>query len=197
MATEASGNDVIAGVDLTDDEYTVRQKLIRNKYRVYDRNDDLVLKAKQKLLKMREEFPFRDADDNEVFEIKAEGVFDFAGDYVITTADDEPLAVLDKNFTLLVHKWKIRDPESERLLARIESRGAVVELLRNIPYVSLVTQLIPHKYTIEDADGNQIGEIEGQISLHDEYEIRVGDTGGVPKEAVVAGAIAIDALEGN
>lgn len=189
--------DVIPGVDLTDDEYTVKQKLFRNKYRVYDENDELVLKTKQKLFKMKEEFPFRDENDNEVFEIKAEAMFDLAGDYLITTDDDEPIAVLDKNLTLLTHKWKIRDPEDERLLARIESRGALIELIRNLPYVEIVTQLIPHKYNIEDPNGNKIGEIEGQLSLHDEYEIRVGDTGSVPKEAVVAGSIAIDALEGN
>jgi uncharacterized protein YxjI len=197
MAT-GTQRDVIEGVDLTGDEYTVTQKLLRNKYKVYDGDDELILRAKQKLFKMKEEFPFTDADGNDVFEIKAESILDHAGDYTLTEADSgDAIAVLDKNWTLLSHKWKIRDPDDERLLAKIESRGALLELVRNLPYVGIVTGLIPHKYTIEDADGNDIGEIAGQLSLADTYEITVEDSGDADKEALVASAIAIDALEGN
>lgn len=188
----------ISTVDLDDDRYVVKQSLIRNKYAVRDAAGDVVLRAKQKLFKMKEEFPFTDADGNDVFEIKAESILDHAGDYTLTEADSgDAIAVLDKNWTLLSHKWKIRDPDDERLLAKIESRGALLELVRNLPYVGIVTGLIPHKYTIEDADGNDIGEIAGQLSLADTYEITVEDSGDADKEALVASAIAIDALEGN
>ena len=201
MATHAEPDvegDVVDGVDLTGDEYTVKQRLLRNKYRVFDGDGELILRAKQKLFKMKEEFPFTDPDGNAVFEIKAESILDHAGDYTITASGSgDAIAVLDKNWTLLTHKWKVRDPDDERLLAKIESRGALVELLRNLPYVSLVTGMIPHKYTIEDVDGNEIGEIAGQFSLADTYEITVEDSGDADKEALVAAAIAIDALEGN
>ncbi|MFB6309000.1 MAG: LURP-one-related/scramblase family protein [Haloarculaceae archaeon] len=188
--------DVIPGVDLTGDEYTVKQSLIRNKYAVYE-DGDLLLRAKQKLFKLKEQFPFTDPDGEEVFEITAGGILDVAGDYTITTADDEAVAVLDKNWTLLTHKWKVRDPDDERLLARIESRGALFQLLRRVPIVRIVTSFIPHKYTIEDTDGNQIGEIAGRFSIRDIYDITIEDSGDAPKEALVAAAIAIDALEGN
>lgn len=199
MATQTTvDDDVIAGVDLTGDEYTVKQHLIRNKYNVYDGDGDHILKAKQKLFKLKEQFPFTDPDGDAVFEINAKGVFDVAGDYVITEAEhDEPIAVLDKNWTLLTHKWKVRDPNDERLLAKIESQGIGVQLLRSLPIVRVVGSFIPHEYTIEDTDGNHLGDIDGRFSIRDIYDITIEDTGDVPKEALVAAAIAIDALEGN
>jgi len=50
---------------------------------------------------------------------------------------------------------------------------------------------------VEDTDGNHLGSIEGRLSLHDVYDITIEDAGDAPKEALVASAIAIDALEGN
>jgi uncharacterized protein YxjI len=189
--------DVIEGVDLTGDEYTVKQHLLRNKYKAYDGDGELILEAKQKLFKLKEEFPFTDPAGNEIFEIKAESILDTAGDYTITTTDGDAIAVLDKNWTLLTHKWKVRDPQDERLLAKIESRGVAAELLRNLPVVGIVGQFLPHKYTVEDTDGNAIGEIAGQLSIRDVYDITIEDSGDADKEALVAAAIAIDALEGN
>lgn len=193
-----STDDVIAGIDLTGNDYTVKQSLVRNKYNVYDEDETLVLKAKQKLFKLKEEFPFVDADDEPIFRIKAEGILDVAGDYtIVDEPSGEPIAVLEKNWTLLSHKWKVRSPRDERLLARIESRGAVVELIRNLPVVGLVTQFIPHAYTIESPDGAELGSISGRLSFRDVYDITIEDTGDAPKEALVAAAIAVDALEGN
>ncbi|WP_306058409.1 LURP-one-related/scramblase family protein [Natronococcus wangiae] len=194
MATD----DVVSGIDLSGDDYTVKQSLIRNKYNVYDGEGTLALTAKQKLFKLKEEFPFVDADGEPIFRIKAEGILDVAGDYtIVDEPSGEPIAVLEKNWTLLSHKWKVRSPTDERLLARIESRGAVVELIRNLPLVGLVTQFIPHAYTIESADGAQLGTIAGRLSFRDVYDITIDDEGDAPREALVAAAIAVDALEGN
>lgn len=189
--------DVIPRADLTGDEYRVEQSLIRKRYAVYDGDGELVLRAKQKLFRLKERFPFTDPDGNEVFEIAAGGIFDVAGDYTITTADGDAVAVLDKNWTLLTHKWKVRDPDDERLLATIESRGILFQLLRRVPVVRIVTSLIPHKYSIEDADGTRLGEIAGRFSIRDKYDVTIDESGDAPKEALVAAAIAIDALEGN
>ena len=182
---------------MTGDEYRVEQHLLRNKYKVYDGDGELILRAKQKLFKIKEEFPFTDPDGDPVFEIKADSILDTAGDYTVTTADGDPIAVLDKNWTLLTHRWKVRDPNDERLLAKIESRGIAAELLRNLPIVGIVGQFLPHRYTVEDTDGNDLGEIAGQLSIRDVYEITIDDSGDAAKEALVAAAIAIDALEGN
>lgn len=122
---------MVGGIDLTDDEYKIKQRLFFNRYHIYDSNDNLVLKAKQKIFKLKEDFPFTDSDGNTVFRAKAEGIIDVAGDYaLLDEATEEPIVSLDRKYTLFRHKWRIRDPETEELLARVESHNKTVELLR-------------------------------------------------------------------
>ena len=188
-----SREGVLSRVDLTGERYTVEQAYVRNKYQVFE-NGELVLRAKQKLFRMREEFPFVDADGEPVFTVTAGGVLDIAGDYsVVDEATGETVTVLDKNFTLLRHVWQVRDPDGVEL-ARIESRSAALEFLRGL---SVLTAIIPHRYDITGPGGTQYGSIEGQLSVRDRYDITVQETGDAPREALVAAAIAIDALEGN
>ncbi|WP_435344442.1 LURP-one-related/scramblase family protein [Haloarchaeobius sp. HRN-SO-5] len=189
-----SGYD-IQGVDLSDDRYRVVQSLIRNKYEASDSSGRTVLKGKQKLFKMKEEFPFTDGDGSEVFTVKAGGVFDVAGNYMLTDAQTgEDLVVLDNDFSIMQDTWRVRDAQTEEVLARIDSRGAAVTLARNyIPF----GEWIPHKYEITDADGDHVGNIDGQFSLRDEYEIVIDDASDVPKEPIVAAAMVIDAIQGN
>lgn len=187
--------DVVGGVDLDGEEYVVRQHLVRNKYRVYDADGELLLRAKQKLFRVKEEFPFTDADGEPVFRVKAEGVLDVAGDYVLTDeASGDSIAVLDKSFTLLKHVWTVRGPDGDRELARIESGSAFVEFLRG---VSSVFNLVPHTYTVESPDGERLGQIRGRLALRDVYDLELRETGDAPREALVVACIAIDALEGN
>ncbi|MCO8246813.1 MULTISPECIES: LURP-one-related family protein [unclassified Haladaptatus] len=184
----------IGGVTLDDDEYTVKQSYFRNKYKVYDEGGNLVLKSKQKLFKMKEEFPFFDADGNTVFRVKAKNVLDVAGDYVLVDErTDEPVIVLSKDFTIFHHHWTIKTPDGAEV-AEVESRSAIIEALRSF---STLFSFLPHRYTISGPDGNSIGEIEGRFSLRDVYDISVEESNAVSKTALVAAAIAIDALEGN
>jgi uncharacterized protein YxjI len=190
-----STRDVVSGVDLSGRHYVARQALVRNKYEVTNDRGEVVLRAKQKLFKMKEEFPFVDANDNPVFRIEAGGILDFAGDYtLIDEGTDEPIAILEKEFTFFKHVWRIRDPHDDRLLATITSGSLLVEVLRNV--ISLAS-LIPQTYTIDGPSGEPFGTIEGRFSLKDTYDITIDETGDAPREALVAAAIAIDALEGN
>jgi uncharacterized protein YxjI len=147
------------------------------------------------MFKMKEAFPFTDGDGNDVFSVEAGGIMDVAGNYTLTdAATDEPVVVLDNDFSLLQDTWRVRDPDTEALIASIDSRGALVTLARNnIPF----GELIPHKYEITDADGGHVGNIDGQFSLKDRYEITIDDASSVPKEAIVAAAMVIDAIQGN
>ncbi|WP_265109683.1 LURP-one-related/scramblase family protein [Halosolutus halophilus] len=185
----------IAGIELTDDRYTVEQGFIRNKYRALDADGNTVLKGKQKMFKMKEEFPVTDADGNEVFTVKAGGIIDVAGNYLLTDAQTgEDLVVLDNDYSLLQDTWKIRDATTEAKLAEINSRGAMVTVARNVvPFGGW----IPHKYEITDQEGTHVGSIDGQFSLRDRYEITIDDASTVPKEPVVAAAMVIDAIQGN
>ena len=185
----------IRGIELTDDQYTVEQGLIRNKYRALDADGNVVLRGKQKLLKMKEEFPFVDADGTEVFTIKAGGIIDVAGNYVLSDAQTgEDLVILDNDYSILQDRWKIRDATTEAKLAEINSRGAAVTLARNVvPFGGW----IPHEYEITDQHGDHVGSISGQFSLRDRYELTIDDASSVPKEPVVAAAMVIDAIQGN
>ncbi|PSQ14372.1 hypothetical protein BRD02_09765 [Halobacteriales archaeon QS_8_69_73] len=191
----ATADPDIAAIDLTDDSYTVEQSFVRNKYAAYDADGDTVLRGKQKMFKMKEEFPFTDGDGTEVFTVTAGGIIDVAGNYVLSDAQTgEDLVVLDNDYSIFQDTWKIRDADTEAKLAQIDSRGAFVTLARH--YVPFGT-LIPHEYEITDADGGHVGNIEGQLSVRDRYEVTIDDASSVPKEAVVAAAMVIDAIQGN
>lgn len=194
----ATTNDVIEGVELHDSEYTVVQSLIRNKYKAYDANGDLVLQGKQKMFKLKEEFPFLDENGEPAFTVQAGGVLDVAGTYTLTDdVTEEPVIVLDKNWTMFTHQWKLRDPDTEAVIATIGSASKVVDVLRHLPYVGALFHLIPHEYEITDAEGDRVGSVNGKFSLKDRYTVTVDDASDVPREAVVAAAMVIDAIEGN
>jgi uncharacterized protein YxjI len=192
-AASQSGRYEISTVNLDDDRYEVRQSMIRNKYVVRDSADDVVLRGKQKMFKMKEEFPFLTGDDEDAFRVKASGIMDVAGSYVITDAGtDEDVVVLDEDFSLFVENWTIRDPDTGEALATIRSKSKPLSALRHLISVA---NLVPNKYEIFDADGDHVGDIEGQFSLRDAYTVSIDDATDVPKEAVVASACIIDALE--
>lgn len=192
--------DVVPGVDLSDNQYTLKQRLFFNRYKLYDCDGDLVMKAKQKMLKMKEDFRFRNSRDEEVMHVKAENVMDVAGDYTLMNNQEDSIAVLEKDWSFLHHKWKIREAgPDERLLARISSRGGI-DILRiiggQIPFVGFLVSFIPHKYDVKNGRDEQIGTIEGRIGLHDIYDIEI-NSGEIPQETMIASAVAIDALENN
>jgi uncharacterized protein YxjI len=196
--------NTVEGVDLTSDEYKVKQKLLSlgNTYHVYD-GDELIMKAHQKLLKLKEHIKFTDGDGERIFDVKAEQIFDTAGDYTLIDSETEkPITVLEKKFSIATHKWKIRSADSsEQVLAHVHSESPVLAWLRVIggyvPFFPNIFALIPHKYIIEAPDETPIGYLEGKFSFRDTYMLDIDQTGQAPKESLVASAIAIDALEGN
>lgn len=184
----------IPGIDLQDDTYTVEQSLIRNKYKALDAHGNVVLRGKQKMFKAKEEFPFTDDDGNDIFTVKAGGIIDVAGNYILSDASGNELIILDNDFSLFQDTWTIRDAKTESVIANIDSRGTLITLARNnLPFGSF----IPHKYEITDSKGQHVGRIDGQLSFRDRYDITIDDTSSVPKEPIVAAAMVIDAIQGN
>jgi uncharacterized protein YxjI len=189
----ASNGYGISTVDLTDDSYEVRQSLIRNKYVVRDSAGDVVLRGKQKMFKLKEEFPFVTGDGRDAFSVKAGGILDVAGNYTITDAGTgEDVVVLDEDLSFFAENWTVRDPETGAELASIRSKNKLLSALRHLISVA---NLIPNKYEIFDADGAHVGDIEGQFSLRDAYTVTIDDASTVPKEPVIAAACILDALE--
>lgn len=185
----------ISGLELSDDRYTVEQSLVRNTYEAYDADGETVLIGKQNLFEAKEEFPFTDADGNDVFTVKASNILDVAGDYLLTDSQTgTDLIVLDNDFSVLQDTWTIRDADDRSVLAEITSRGAITTIARRyVPF----GEWIPHKYEITDQEDNHVGSIEGQLSLRDRYDITIDDASSVPKEPIVAAAMVIDAIQGN
>jgi uncharacterized protein YxjI len=152
----------------------------------------VVLRGKQKMFRMREEFPFTDPNGDVVFRVKAENLFDVAGDYtLVDEASGDAVAVIEKQFTLFKHVYRVRSPDGD-LWATIESESALVMALKS--FVG-VLGLLPHKYSITGSGGEPMGTIRERFSLRDIFDVEVDDTGDVPREAIVAAACAIDALE--
>ena len=188
-----SGDYAISTVTLDDDRYEVKQSTIRNKYAVRDSTGTVVLRGKQKMFKMKEEFPFVTGDDEDAFAVKAGGIMDVAGNYTITDAGTgREVVVLDEDYSLFVENWTIRDPDTGEALATIQSKSKPLSALRHLVSVA---NLIPNKYEIFDANGDHVGDIEGKFSLRDAYTVSIDDAGDVPKEAVIASACILDALE--
>ncbi len=183
----------ISTVRLDDDRYEIKQPAIRNKYIVRDSAGEVVLRGKQKMLKMKEEFPFLTGDGADAFTVKAGGIMDVAGNYTLTDAGTgEDVVVLDEEFSLLSETWRIRDPDSGRVLATIRSKNKLLSALRHLVEAA---NLVPNKYEIVDPGGNHVGDIDGQFSLRDTYTVSIDDATTVPKEAVIATACVLDALE--
>jgi len=112
--SESSAYD-ISTVNLDDDRYEVTQSVVRNKYAVRDSAGNVVLRGKQKMFKLKEEFPFVTGDDDDAFSVKAGGIMDIAGNYAITDAGTgEEVVVLDEDYSLLAENWTIRDPDTGR-----------------------------------------------------------------------------------
>jgi len=183
----------ISTVDLSGDEYHVTQSLIRNKYTVTDSAGDVVLRGKQKLFKLKEAFPFVDGNGNDTFTVTADGILDIAGTYtLIDDGTGEPVVVLDEDFSLFVENWTVRDPGTGEELATIRTKSKVMAFLR---HVVPKANLVPNAYEIFGPNGHHVGDIEGTFSIRDTYSVTIDDASDVPKEAVVAVAVVLDALE--
>lgn len=179
----------IGGVDLSKETYRVEQSLVRDHYEVYDGDGELLLRADREFQPHRT-VPFVDTDGREVFSIEPGNVDD---DFFIVPADsDSPLVILERDAALLQRAWNVRHGNNERLVASIESQEPVIEFFRY--YVPLMG-VLPHTYTIEDADGREIGTLSGQLTLSDTYELAVETPDTIDRETLVAAAISVDALD--
>jgi uncharacterized protein YxjI len=188
-----AGEYDISTVVLDDDTYEVRQSLIRNKYAVRDSTGTVVLRAKQKLFKLKEQFPFVTGDDEPAFTVTAGGMLDIGGTYtIVDDGTGEEVVVLDEDYSLFVENWTVRDPETGDALATIKSKSKLLAALRHLVGAA---NLFPNKYEIFDPSGGHVGDIAGKFSLRDTYTVTVDDASDVPKEAVVAAACVLDALE--
>lgn len=180
-------------LDFTDNEYEVVQSLFRNKYEVYDSKGELLMKGKQKLLKVKEEFPFVDKNGETVVTVKEDALLDIANSYTVYDSSDNPIVSINEDLTIIQESYRLIDPDTEEELGVIKSKNRIHPLLRQI--VGGVANLIPRKYQIMDSEGLVIGEINGKLSLKDRYTIEISDEADESlKKYVAISAIVMDAL---
>lgn len=191
----------LSAVDLSGSQYTVEQtgrdKNFRPEYEASNVTGDIIFRTTYQMYEGKDEFPFVDANETEICRVKAIDTWDIAGDYRLTDSQtDENLVIFDNDFSLLEDTWRIRDPDDESLLAAINSRGTLTTLARKLLPAG---QGIAHKYEITNSEGSRVGSIEGEFALFgfDQYDIALTDTSSVPTEAIVIGAIVIDAIQAN
>ena len=191
----------LSGINLSGSQYTVEQtgrdKNFQPEYEARDITGNTIFRTTYQMYEEKDEFSFVDADDTEVCRVKAIDTWDIAGEYLLTDGQtDEELVIFDNDLSLLQDTWRLRDADDQSLLAEINSRGGLITLARNLLPAG---QGIAHKYEITDSEGNPVGSIEGEFALFDfdQYKITLTDTSSVPTEAIVVGAIVIDAIQGN
>lgn len=193
----------ISGLNLSDSYYRIKQHLFLTRYSIFDQNDEKVLKAKKKILSIKTNIPFiRPEEEEPVFRVLSARFPNISNNYkVMDEQKDEELAVLDRKRTLLNQVWRIRNPNDNSIVATIQNENTMLQFLRTyggmVPLIPNFFALAPHTYSITDVNDNKIGELAGELSIRDEYELNLKDSGELDRESMIASIIAIDALEGN
>ena len=165
--------------------------------------DEKILKARAKILSIKTNIPFLRPDQEEpVFRVVSSRLLNVSNNYKVRDEqNDDVMAVLDRKRTLLNQVWRIRDPQDNSIVATIKNESMMLQFLRSyggmVPIIPNLFALAPHTYSITDVNENQIGELEGKLSIRDEYELNLEDSGQLDRKDMISSIIAIDALEGN
>lgn len=180
---------------LDSDTYEIKQKILAlgNKYRIYE-GGELVLKSKQKKLKMKEDFRFYDEEDEPVLKVTTDQILDVAASYtVVDERNDETVGAIKRNWTLLRHEWELIDSEN-RIIGTVKEDNVIMALGRRF-----VTTLIPYRYEILSQGGDHLGDIKGKFALRDRYklDLRPDEDQEIDRRLGVAAAVLIDAIEKN
>lgn len=199
---ETGSGGAIPGLDLTDSFYRVKQSFLLRRYSVYDQNGEQVLKAKNKILSLKTRIPFRlPGEEEDVFKVESERLMNISNNYNLTQEGGDDLAVIDRKRTIFNQVWRVRDPDDNSIAAKIKTASQAVMAVRiigsRVPFLGVLTSIIPHTYEIEDNNGQKIGELEGQLSIRDTYDLKLQDSGSLDREAMIAAVISIDAIEGQ
>lgn len=192
----------IPGLDLTDSFYKIKQSFILRRYSVLDQNSEKVLKARNKILSIKTKIPFKiPGEDEHLFKVESERLFNISNNYNLEKQDGTKLAVIDRKRTIFNQVWRVRDPQDNSIAAKIKTASQAVMAVRiigsRIPLLGILTSIIPHTYEIEDNNGQKIGELEGELSIRDKYDLKLQDSGNLDRESMIAAVISIDAIEGQ
>ena len=155
------------GMDLAEryshDRYVFREKFFKifgNRFHIYDPGDELVLYARMKGLKIREDLRLftSEAMDEEVLRIQTKSLFDISGTYgIYDPVADQTLGALKRRGlkSFFKDEWLILDAEGEEV-GVIKEDSAIKAALRRIHEATAL--LIKQSYHVE-MDGERVAQI--------------------------------------
>lgn len=180
------------------DRYEVQQKALSvgNKYTVSEGPEgatEPILAAKQKVLKMKEDFRFTAPDgDESLFRVTTDQVLDLKGSYqVVDERTDEVVGAIEReSLGFFQQEWGLVGPDGERLATVTEDSFAKAMLRRH------VTGLLPVAFEVRGPDGGGVrANIDGAFSIRDHYTVQIHDD--IDPRLVVIASVVIDAIEAN
>ena len=169
-------------VDLSDDKYVVKRAIGRSRWRVENSEGRELVRSERKWLDLGTSGNWETPEGEPVFGLRLDSDDGRVARYVLAEfPSGEPIAILERQFSYLVHEWKIRHPETDDVEATVTSRGSGAMLVRSIPVVRFFARIVPVKYTVEASDGTLLGTVTSRPSLGDTYTITIHRTGDIPR----------------
>lgn len=184
--------DSVPNVDLSEKSYVLEKGWLRNAYNLYDVNGNQILEAKWSVLEPSEP-QFRDAQGNEVLRAESKNPAELRPDCdLFDCRSGSKLAVLGND----THSWEIKSADN-RTLATVEDPQTRVQAIRRFLRYSIgpfgllnsLLSVLPRKYTIENAEGDQIGSLRKGFSLRTRYDIEL-DLDAYGRELILASVVA-------
>jgi uncharacterized protein YxjI len=184
------------------DKFLVRQKILKllgGAFHVYDGDGNVVLYAKQKAFKLKEDLRFFASEEQkqEILRISARGIIDFGTTYdVYDSQTDELIGSLKRSGlkSMLKDQWVILD-KAEAEIGKIHEDSALMAMLRRF-----VTSLIPQTYHVYNKQGEAIAEFKRNFNpfvnkVHVDFEYGTDEK--MDKRLGLAGVLLLVAIEGK
>ena len=158
--------------------------------------------VRQKKLAVKEDIRFYadEAEEEEVFQIKARNILDLGGSRYDVYAGNKQIGALEHQFraSLVRSTWRVRDASNQEIAVARERSIAMAIGRRLIDFVPDVGGLIPIPYNFDLLiDGKTIGTLNRKFKLRDSYVLDVsGDHARqLDRRLAIALAIGLDALQ--
>lgn len=187
--------------------YAMKQavKLLANQFGIYsvtDGAETLVAKAKQKMMRIREEIVFNEGDsDTPYFVVKAEKAIDIHGKYIISDANGTSLGYARKAFqkSLIRSTWELYGAD-DALLCTVTERSMAFAVVRRIWDIIPILGEFPlirrlhFDYMIGD---EVVGSFERRWGLRDHYDATFTDQARqiLDERVALASMVMLDAMQ--
>lgn len=142
--------------------YLVREKILKllgGAFHVYDPSGNVVMYAKQKAFKLKEDIRLYESEamQTEILRIHARNIIDFSATYdVIDASTEEVIGSLRRSGlkSILKDEWVVMNGQGEEI-GKIHEDSQLMALLRRF-----LTNLIPQTYHVYNNSGDAIVEMK-------------------------------------